>query len=251
MPTFRATATAKNSKWFKVQNQADTDLTEVFIYDAIDDWEGYSANDLISQLRDTKTSHVKVHLNSPGGDAFQGLAIFNCLKSLDAFVTVEVDGMAASAGSIIAMAGDEIVMSEGAMMMIHQPWTMTYGASSDLRQTADFLDKLGAALADIYANRAGGDPADWSELMDAETWFNGPEAVAAGLADGAKGANKRSASAANNLKSGLISNDTAKLVAELETINQAVKNDTAPNSPNPTNVDSQTLWESLLNKVKQ
>jgi hypothetical protein len=104
-------------------------------------------------------------------------------------VNVVVDGVAASIASVIAMAGDTVTMGRGAQMMIHNPSGLVMGQAQDMREMADLLDKLARdSIADVYAAKAGGDAAKWLDLMAAETWLSGPEAVAAGLADSAAGA---------------------------------------------------------------
>lgn len=127
-------------------------------------------------------SSVQVRINSGGGDAFEGIAIYNLLRSLGKPVKVMIDGLAASAASIIAMAGDEIVIGRGAMMMIHDPWTIDWGNADDFRKLADWLDKLAVSGAGIYAQRSGQSVEDCRELMRAETWLTDAEAVAQGFA---------------------------------------------------------------------
>lgn len=124
-----------------------------------------------------KAKTIKILLNSPGGDAFEGLAIQSLLKRHGARVEVEVVGLAASAASIIAMAGDSIAMHEGALMMIHEPWTFTVGNAAEMRTAAEFLDKINASGLDVYTRRTGRDRADVAELVAAETWMTASEAV--------------------------------------------------------------------------
>ena len=126
---------------------------------------------------------IRVRINSPGGDAFDGVAIHNLLREHKARVVVEIDGVALSAASIIAMAGDEIRMPSNALMMIHDPWTMAVGGADDLRDEADRLDKVTSALVNTYADRSGMDRERVRELMAAETWLTASEAVEFGLAD--------------------------------------------------------------------
>jgi phage terminase large subunit-like protein len=126
---------------------------------------------------------VLVTINSPGGDAFEGIAIYNLLREHQGKITCNVIGLAASAGSIIAMAGDEIRMGAAAMMMIHSSHGVVVGNQEDMREFADLLDSIDRAVAGLYAARTGKSEADVLELMKKETWMTGPEAVKAGFAD--------------------------------------------------------------------
>jgi ATP-dependent Clp endopeptidase proteolytic subunit ClpP len=163
-----------------------TDTVEIDVYDAIGDYWGdgsISARTVRNTLRsaqDAKT--IKLKVNSLGGEVFDGLAIYNQLKNHSARKVVEIDGVAASMASILAMAGDEIHMPEASWMMIHNPWGFGIGESGDIRALADLLDKQKAALVNIYAERTGVSAAKVAELMDAETWMSGKEAVDLGFA---------------------------------------------------------------------
>lgn len=178
--------------WFRIENahvdeeSATDEVTPVYIYDTIgDSWwdDSTSASEFIKQLSNIKTPRIELHLNSPGGDIFDGVAIYNALKAHPARVTVIVDALAASAASFIAQAGDEIVMTKAATMMIHDGSAMAWGPASVMRETADLLDKLSNTVAEIYSDRAGQNIEFWRNLMIEETWYNSHEAVDAGLAD--------------------------------------------------------------------
>ena len=131
-----------------------------------------------------------MRLNSPGGDAFEGVAIFNVLKNYGKPVNVAVDGLAASAASIIAMAGDTITMGEGSMLMIHNAMGIAMGNASDLRQLADTLDSVSASIADIYVTRTGNSKTSVLDMMSAETWMSATEAVKNGFATTVAGKGK-------------------------------------------------------------
>jgi hypothetical protein len=118
-----------------------------------------------------------------GGDAFEGLALYQALRDHSGPVTVEVFGLAASAASIIACAGREVVMHQGSMIMVHSASCMVWGQAVDLRAAADLLDKVDLDIARIYSTRSGGRVSDWLEAMARETWLGAQEAVDAGLAD--------------------------------------------------------------------
>jgi ATP-dependent protease ClpP protease subunit len=159
---------------------------EVLIYDPIGaDWFGNGVT--AKRFRDDleamgDVAEITVRINSPGGEVFDGLTIYNTLKEHPAKVTVHVDGLAASIASVIAMAGDRIVMGEGAMFMVHSPWTVAMGNADNMRATADMLDKVEVGLVDAYVSRTGKARAAVQKWMEGETWFTRDEAIAAGLA---------------------------------------------------------------------
>lgn len=167
-------------------NDAGQTSAELWLYGVVGGyWWGFNDKSVADQLRGLNVDNITVRLNSPGGDSIQGIAIGNLLRNHKATVTVVVDGIAASAASIIAIAGDRIVMSPGSQMMIHDPWFFTMGNAKELRQDADFLDKQGANMAGVYAHEAGGTPEEWRAAMTADpdgTWYSAEEAVAANLA---------------------------------------------------------------------
>ncbi len=154
--------------------------TEVFLYDEIGFW-GIDAQSFVKELRGINAPQIDLRINSPGGNVFDGVAIMNAIDQHPAHVVAHIDGLAASMASGIAMAADEIVMSKGAFMMIHDPWSLVIGDADELRASADLLDNIGDVLAQNYADRSGRD--DVRDLMKAETWMNQDEAVDMGFAD--------------------------------------------------------------------
>lgn len=144
---------------------------------------GVTAKRISAALRSIGDRDVVVKINSPGGDLFEGIAIYNLLRKHPASVRVEILGWAASAASIIAMAGDEIVMGLGTFVMVHNAWGMVVGNRHDMRDAADLFDSFDGAIADIYAARTGQDRASIEKLMDAETFMGPTEAVSNGFAD--------------------------------------------------------------------
>jgi ATP-dependent Clp endopeptidase proteolytic subunit ClpP len=166
----------------KDEPTTDGDTTVIDIYDEIG-WFGTSAQDFVRDLRQVKTPNIEVHLNSPGGDVFDALAIHSALRQHKAKVHVIVDSLAASSASFIAMAGDKVTAMANAMLMIHDPWGLVIGNAADMRELADLLDKHGDNIAAIYANRAGGEVATWRERMLDETWYLADEAYEVGLVD--------------------------------------------------------------------
>lgn len=171
---------------------------DVYVYDEIGYW-GTSAKDFAAQLVDLDVDLIRLHINSPGGNAWDGVAIMNALRRHRARVEVTVDGLAASAASLIAMAGDHIVMSRSATLMIHDAAGLTVGTATAMRETADILDKLSDSYADTYAKRGGGTRDEWRTRMRAETWYSAEEAVQAGLADEWDGARDSAAVASFDL----------------------------------------------------
>lgn len=175
-----------NRPWYRVEAAAkngEKTRAKVHIFDAIGGWFGVRAKDLVREINDLDVDEIEVRLNSPGGSVWDGTAIMNALRSHRAQVEVHVDGLAASIASVIAMGGDEIIMSRGSQMMIHCGSAIVWGNAAEMRKTVAVLDKIDANMASIYAARAGGDADDWLALMAAETWYNAAEAVDAGLAD--------------------------------------------------------------------
>lgn len=129
------------------------------------------------------SGNITVRINSPGGDVFAGVAIYNMLAEHSGEVTVKVDGLAASIASLIAMAGDKIVMLPGSMMMVHQPWTFAAGNADDLEEVIESLKKIGESMTPIYATRTGLSEERVNELLKAETWMTANDAVELGFAD--------------------------------------------------------------------
>lgn len=159
----------------------------ITIFDVIgEDWwsgGGFTAKRCSAALRAIGNKDVVVQVNSPGGDMFEGIAIYNMLRQHPAKVTVHVMGWAASAASILAMAGDEIVMGLGTFMMVHNAWGVVIGNRHDMRTSADLFDGFDSAIADIYEARTLGDRKSIEKLMDAETFMGPSEAVKNGFAD--------------------------------------------------------------------
>jgi ATP-dependent protease ClpP protease subunit len=164
----------------RVQN-ATADEAQIYLYDEIG-FFGISANDFRQELEQVTAQRIALHINSPGGDVFDAIAIYNLLRQHPATVTTTVDSLAASAASFVALAGDRVVMARHSQVMIHDAWGFAIGDAERMREAAEFLDRQSEVIAGIYTERAGHDVAHWRALMAAETWFTAEEAVAAGLA---------------------------------------------------------------------
>lgn len=157
-------------------------MTEILIYGEIGG--DVVASSVVSELKGIEDDEVTLRINSPGGDVYEGLTIMNALRSHPATVTAVVEGLAASAASFIAVGGaDRVVMRPTAELMIHEAMSFIGGNAAEMSRVVDDLDRISANLSTVYAERSGGDPAEWRERMRAETWFSAEEAVAAGLAD--------------------------------------------------------------------
>lgn len=171
---------------WRIENAASP-AAELYIYDEISAFWGITARDVTAALMAVTADTITVHINSPGGDIFEAHAIYNALVNHAATVNVVIDGLAASAASYIALAGDSVEIASNASVMIHDASTVTYGNAADHQAAADLLDKQSNIIAAIYAERAGGSVDEWRDLMKAETWYDADEAVAAGLADAVQG----------------------------------------------------------------
>lgn len=194
-------AQVKMPKYLTIKQETDSNPAEMYIDGEIvtDEWEDSDTSaagfrDALKQLGDVK--NINLHINSPGGSVFEGIAIYNMLKQSPAHVNVYVDGLAASIASVIAMSGDAIFMPSNAMMMIHNPWTFAMGNANELRKQADDLDHITQASVQTYLDKAGDklDEATLKDLMDNETWLTAQEAVDYGLADEVMQANQAAAS---------------------------------------------------------
>ena len=165
--------------------EADNSIS---IYDVIGDdtfdGSGVSSKRIAGALRKIGAQDIVVNINSPGGDFFEGVAIYNMLREHPHNVTVRVMGLAASAASLVAMAGDKIEISDIGFLMIHNAWALAMGNRHDMRAAADTLEPFDDAMASVYAKRSKSKKADVAAWMDAEKWFNGEQAIEAGLADG-------------------------------------------------------------------
>lgn len=168
------------NSWYTIRARASG--AEVLIYDEIGAY-GVSAKGFLAELGALPDGvPIDLRLNSPGGSVFDAVAIYNALQRHDGTITVWIDGIAASAASYVAMAGDEIVMPENAFLMIHDPSGLVMGTAADMREMADTMDKIAGSMIRGYAARSGRTEEEITTLMAAETWFDAADALAAGLA---------------------------------------------------------------------
>lgn len=171
---------------FRVNAGAAANEAEILLYGDIGGgWfdEGITAESIANDIGGLDVETLNVRINSGGGLVFEGVAIYNAIARHPAKVVIHIDGIAASIASVIAMAGDEIRISEGSHMMIHKPWSFAMGDAAVMRKEAEVLDQLEGGLLDIYAARTNNKRAEIENWLAAETWFTGQAAVDAGFAD--------------------------------------------------------------------
>ncbi|WP_241810445.1 head maturation protease, ClpP-related, partial [Enterovibrio norvegicus] len=181
-PKAMATTTPSGNGWFSI-NAAAAGTAEIYIYDEIGGW-GISARQFATELKALGDIHnITLRIHSPGGDVFEGMAIYNLLDQHPARITVHIDGLAASMASVIAMAGDTVLIPENAMMMIHKPWSIAGGDANDLRQHANLLDQVEKTLSSAYTKKTGKSDDEIAAMLAVETWLTGAEAVEHGFAD--------------------------------------------------------------------
>lgn len=168
--------------WYNIQSQASAESVDVYLFNEIGMW-GITAQDFINDIKEHKGQPMDLHINCVGGDVFDGMAIYNVLKKRTQKTTVYVEGIAASMGGIIALAGDEVIMSENSLYMIHNAWGGTMGEASDMRKYANILEKLSDESADIYSKKTGLPIEQVKDMMNEETWMNAEEALGFGFID--------------------------------------------------------------------
>src|SRR5690625_1332898 len=181
-----------NGNWFAIRNQTETSA-DVYIYDEIS-WFGIIATDIASQINGLDVDTINLHINSPGGLVFDGVAILNLFRNHKARVIVHIDGLAASIASVIAMAGDEIHIADNAMVMVHNPLVMMIGNAAELRKEADVLDQIKETLITSYQTHSNLDRDELALIMDEETWMDADAAITNGFATHKKEAKKEAAS---------------------------------------------------------
>ena len=185
---------------------ADKKSADVFIYGEIVSYQWDDSDTTASSFKKEldglgDVSAINLYINSPGGSVFEGVAIHNMLKRHKASVTVHVDALAASIASVIAMAGDKVVMPKNSMLMIHNPWTFAIGNAAELRKAADDLDRIGGSAFQTYIQKAGNKLSEdkLQEMLDAETWLSADEAYNFGLCDTVEEENQMAASVSKEM----------------------------------------------------
>ncbi len=222
--------------WFRMQAKEDQ-TADIYIYDEIGGW-GISARRFTEDLISLgNLSHINLHIHSPGGEVFDGIAIYNQLKNHSATITVYIDGLAASMASVIAMVGDTVIMPKNAMMMIHKPWGVSWGDANDMREYADLLDKLENVLIPAYVAKTGKTTEEITAMLEQETWLDGDECVEHGFADKVIEPVKAMASLTSKRIEEFSSMPslTSKRIEEFSSMPSAIKNQITPkNTTKPT-----------------
>lgn len=168
--------------WYQIKNKSEG-VADISLHDEIGIW-GVSAKDFINDLRSHKgVNTINLSIHSPGGNMLDGLAMYNALKGADAKIFGKVEGIAASAASLVLMAADVIEMPEDSYLMIHNPWGGAFGESDDLRDYADVMDKLKGSAINIYSKKTNISNEEISDMMDDATWMNATEAHEKGFID--------------------------------------------------------------------
>jgi ATP-dependent protease ClpP protease subunit len=175
------TTPTSTPKFYALEKSGNNETT-VTLYDEIGAF-GAGSKEFLADLGKLSGQHIHLRINSPGGSVVEGTAIYNALRRHEGGLTVHIDAMAASMASVIAMAGEPVYMADNALLMIHNPWTVSMGESKDLRKEADLLDKLKVNLRNAYVRKTGINAEEIGAMMDAETWLDAVEAVALGFAD--------------------------------------------------------------------
>ena len=168
--------------WYNIQSKQSTKVVDIYIFDEIGTF-GMNAQSFIEEIKDFKNSDINLHINCVGGDVFDGMAIYNILKKRTAKTTVYIEGIAASMGSVIALAADTVVMAENSLFMIHNAWGGANGEAKDMKKTAALLDKISDEIADIYVKKTKLPYDKVKDMMDEETWLNADEALDLGFVD--------------------------------------------------------------------
>ena len=170
-----------NEKWYNINSKASK-VVDVYIFDEIG-MGGVNAQGFIEEIKSFKDSPMNLHINCVGGDVFDGMAIYNIIKKRTATTTVYIEGIAASMGSVIALAANKVVMAENSLFMIHNAWGGAMGEAKEMKKTAKLLDKISGEIADIYVKKTKLPYDKVKEMMDEETWLNAEEALELGFID--------------------------------------------------------------------
>ena len=170
-----------NENWYNINSKASK-VVDVYIFDEIG-MGGVNAQGFIEEIKSFKDSPMNLHINCVGGDVFDGMAIYNVIKKRTAKTTVYIEGIAASMGSVIALAADSVVMAENSLFMIHNAWGGAMGEAKEMKKTAKLLDKISGEIADIYVKKTKLPYDKVKEMMDEETWLNAEEALELGFID--------------------------------------------------------------------
>jgi len=168
-------------EWYKIKNKS-SEVADVYLFNDIGTF-GITAQNFIDEIKEYEDTELNIHINSLGGEVFEGMAIYSIIQRRKAKTTVYIEGIAASIASVIALAADEVIMSENSLLMIHNAWGGKQGDARDMRKQADILDKITNEIAEVYVKKSGIPYNEVIRMMDEETWLTAEEAVALGLVD--------------------------------------------------------------------
>ena len=237
-------------RFWKIKNEADADA-ELLLYGSISDtsWYGDEVTPRLfaEELRALGGKSLTVRVNSPGGDVFAAQSIYNQLKTYGGHITMRIDGLAASAATIVTCAGDTVIMPSNALYMIHNPATYTWGDANEMRTAADVLDTVRQTIIDVYKKRAGNHltAEELAAMMDDETWFTAEEALAYGFVDRID----EKSTVTNRMKDGLLIVNTVS--CDLGKFRHADKVKELINGKDGTkNMGENTGMNDLLSKIK-
>ncbi len=226
---------ARESAAPSIRVDTSAEVAHIYVHDVIDQWWGASAEQIIKALAQAGGKDVHLHINSPGGDVFESLAMASAIAGYSGKVTAIVEGLAASAATRLALSASEVQMTEGGLFMIHNSWTMAWGNKSELRSTADLLDKVDAGIIGDYARKTGASTEKVAAWMDAETWFTAEEAKAAGFIDSVLPASQAPASNSSSWNLSAYANAPKA---------------TAPVAPDPAELAAQAERQHRLNRSR-
>lgn len=185
---------ARTTPCFNIK--AEGSSAKVYVYDVIGGWD-LDASDFVQNIHALDVASIDMHINSPGGFVYDAVSMYEAVRSHPAKVITRVDGLAASAASFLAMAGDEVEIAKGGRMMIHDAQGIGMGSPADMREYADLLDEVSNDISQYYADRAGGKAVDWRAAMTATTWYSSSQAIDAGLADRISGGSEKESNLAD------------------------------------------------------
>tara|TARA_R110000803_G_scaffold16356_2_gene44855 strand:+ start:2168 stop:3163 length:996 start_codon:yes stop_codon:yes gene_type:complete len=168
-------------EWYNIKNKS-SEVADVYLFNDIGTF-GVTAQNFIDEIKEYEDTELNIHINSLGGEVFEGMAIYSIIQRRKAKTTVYIEGIAASIASVIALAADEVIMSENSLLMIHNAWGGTQGEAKDMRKQAEILDKITNEIAEVYVKKSGIPYNEVIRMMDEETWLTAEEAVALGLVD--------------------------------------------------------------------
>lgn len=166
-----------NAQAAPLRAETHGDAAHIYLYDVIDAWFGVSAQMMVDALKSASGKTVHLHINSPGGDVFESVAMATAIAAHDGDVIAHIDGVAASAATRVALAAKEVRIADSGLMMIHNSWTIAWGNSEEIRKTADLLDKVDTGIVADYTRKTGASEQQVRDWMAAETWFTAQEAL--------------------------------------------------------------------------